>query len=496
MRPSCAIALLAACSLFAVRARAADEIHWTMLSPTSVAFDWRGQGTTLRYGLTTAYRSTVTGTTPTPLPFSSVGPFNETIITGLAPGVSYHYSLDGGPDHRFHTTPAHGATYTVYVEGDIGDTTSYADMGAIQTLIAQGAPSFVLAVGDLTYGNANGQAKVDNHFNNVMKWSQDAAYMPAWGNHEWDEPTDDFRNYKGRFALPNPQTSPGAPSVGGPGKDWYWFDAGTVRFIAYPELFPGAWADWYTKATPLMDAAQADPSIQFIVTFGHEPAYSSGHHPGSPTLKSYMDSLGAGHSKYVLNLNGHSHDYERTKPQSGVVHVTVGTGGAALEEDGSCLWLMCTQPSWSAYRAFHHGTLRLRFTPTSIHVDMICGPPGGGATDVTCASGDVMDALVIGTDVTDAPGPQVGAVLAITRVGPNPASSPLHVEFSLASDAPATLELVDVAGRRWLHDELGSLAPGGHTATVSLASLPGPGVFWLHLSQAGRGVVSKVIVVR
>jgi len=55
---------------------------------------------------------------------------------------------------------------------------------------------------------------------------------------------------------------------------------------------------------------------------------------------------------------------------------------------------------------------------------------------------------------------------------------------------------VDVAGRRWLHDELGSLAPGGHTATVSLASLPGPGVFWLHLSQAGRGVVSKVIVVR
>ena len=496
MRPKYALALLAAGCLCAGPVRAADEIHWTMLSPTSVAFDWRGQGTTLRYGLNTLYHSSVTGTTPTPLPFSSAGPFNEAIITGLAPGIPYHYSLDGGPDHRFHTTPAQASTFTVYVEGDIGDTTSYADMGAIQTLIAQGAPSFVLAVGDLTYGNANGQSKVDNHFNNVMKWSQDAAYMPAWGNHEWDESTDDFRNYKGRFVLPNPQTSPGAPLAGGPGKDWYWFDAGKVRFIAYPELFPGAWADWNTKATAIMDAAQADPAIQFIVTFGHQPAYSSGHHPGELELKGYMDALGAAHSKYVLNLNGHSHDYERTKPQSGVVHITVGTGGAAFEQDGSCLWLMCAQPSWSAYRAFHHGTLRLRFTPTSIHADMICGPPGGGTSDITCTLGDVIDALVIGTDVADAPGPRTGAQLAITHVGPNPTSSPLHVGFTLPSDAPATLELVDVAGRRWLHNDLGSLSPGGHTATVSLATLPGPGVYWLHLSQAGRGVVSQVVFVR
>jgi len=497
VRSKLALALLAACAVLAPPARAADEIHWTMLGTTSVAFDWRGSGTTLRYGTTTAYGSTVTGATPTPLPFSSSGPFREARITGLVPGVTYHYSLDGGPDCTFHTAPAAGSNFTVYVQGDIGDTVSYSNVGAVQKLIAQGAPSFVIAVGDLTYGNAHGQAAVDNHFNNVMKWSQDAAYMPAWGNHEWDQSTDDFRNYKGRFALPNPQTSPGAPSAGGPGEDWYWFDAGNTRFIAFPEPFSGAWADWNTKAKTIMDAAQADPAIRFIVTFGHRPAYSSGHHPGDGTLKSYMDALGAGHSKYVLNLNGHSHDYERTKAQSGVVHYTAGTGGSSLEEDGSCLWLMCTQPSWSAKRAFHLGALRLRFTPTSIHADMICGPSGGGTNDVSCSSGDVIDALVIGTDVTtDAPPPVAGAELALTRVGPNPASSPLHVEFSLASDAPATFELVDVAGRRWLHNELGSLSPGRHAATMSLAGLPGPGVFWLHLSQAGRGVVTKVIFVR
>jgi hypothetical protein len=490
-------AILAAALLIAPAARAADEIHWTMLGTTSVAFDWRGTGTALRYGPTTAYGSTVTGTTPTPLPFSSSGPFREARITGLLPGVTYHYSLDGGPDHTFHTAPAAGSSFTVYVQGDIGDTISYANVGKVQKQIADGAPSFVLCVGDLTYGNAHGQAAVDSHFNNVMKWSQDAAYMPAWGNHEWDASTDDFRNYKGRFAFPNAQTSPGAPSAGGTGEDWYWFDAGNTRFIAFPEPFSGAWADWNTKAKAIMDAAQADPAIRFIVTYGHRPAYSSGHHPGDATLASIMNALGTGHSKYVLNLNGHSHDYERTKPQGGVVHMTLGTGGSSLEEDGSCLWLACSVPSWSAKRAMHLGALRLRFTPTSIHADMLCGPSGGGTNDVTCTTGDVIDALVIGTDVTtDAPPPVAGADLAIQRVGPNPASSPLHVEFSLPTDAPATFEMVDVAGRRWLHNELGVLAPGRHEATVSLAGLPGPGVFWLHLTQAGHGVVSKVIVVR
>jgi hypothetical protein len=495
------LALLATFLLAAPSARAADEIHWTMLGPTSVAFDWRGTGSTLHYGLTRNYALSARGVTPSPLPFSSAGPFFEAVVTGLSPGVTYHYSLDGGPDHTFHTLPAAGTSFTVYVEGDVGDTSSYVRMGPVQDLIMQGAPSFVFVVGDITYANANGQATVDNHYNNVMKWSLDAAYMPAWGNHEWDEPTDDLRNYKGRFAFPNPQTSPGAPLAGGTGKDWYWFDAGNVRFIAYPEMFTGSWADWATKAKALMDAAQADTTIRFIVTFGHRPAYSSGHHPGEPTLKGYIDALGAGHNKYVLNLCGHSHGYERTYPQSGVVHVTVGIGGAAMEQDGSCLWLECVQPSWSAYRAFHHGTLRLRFTPTSIHGDAICGPAGNTSgsniDDVTCNPGDVIDSFMIGTDVTtDAPPPTSGAELAITRVGPNPASSPLRVGFSLASDAPASFEIVDVAGRPWLHDELGALSRGRHEATLSLAGLPGPGVFWLHLSQAGHAVVSKVIVVR
>src|SRR4051812_2102487 len=35
-----------------------DEIHYTITGPTSVSFDWRGNATDIRYGLTTSYGST------------------------------------------------------------------------------------------------------------------------------------------------------------------------------------------------------------------------------------------------------------------------------------------------------------------------------------------------------------------------------------------------------------------------------------------------------
>src|SRR6185503_5271408 len=132
-----------------------------------------------------------------------------------------------GPEGTFRTPPAPGASgFTAYLEADIGTSLNYPNtMPVVQQLIANGAPAFVLAAGDLTYGNSHGQTRVDQHFNDVMVWSTRSAYMPAWGNHEW-EPTDDLRNYKGRFDLPNPQTSPGSPAISCCGEDWYWFDYG------------------------------------------------------------------------------------------------------------------------------------------------------------------------------------------------------------------------------------------------------------------------------
>ena len=374
-----------------------DEIHWTLTGQNSVSLDWRGFDGVVRYGLTSAYGSTASGATPSPIPFSSPGPFKEAHISGLQENTVYHYSIGTGPDHTFHTPPPRGASgFTIFAAGDIGSSADFSAVAPLQATIAAERPAFVLMVGDLTYGNTTRQSSVDRHFNDVMVWSQDAAYMPVWGNHEWDSPEDDLRNYRGRFDLPHPQTALGSPAAGG--EDWSWFDYGNVRFISCPEPFVlGTWSDWHNQAAALMDQAQADSAIHFIVTFVHRPAYSSGHH-GDDGIRAYLDALAVTHSKYVLDLCGHSHDYERTYPQHGVVHVTAGVGGAELEaESGTCVWRGgCPAPAWSAFRAMHHASVRLRFYPIGILGEAICGP-AASADDITCAPGTIIDRFVIGT---------------------------------------------------------------------------------------------------
>lgn len=387
-----------------------DEIHYTFTGPTAITFDWRGDPTSIAYGPTTAYGTTVTAGAPSPMnPISSAGPWREARLTGLQPATTYHYSIGGSSDSTFKTPPMPGtAGFTVYAEGDIGSSLSYNNVRALQQLVAAGNPSFVLVVGDLTYGNSKSPQDVDQHFNDVMVWSKTAAYQPAWGNHEWDKSTDDLRNYKGRFDFANPQTDPKSPSVSCCGEDWYWFDYGNVRFIAYPEPWSGDnWSNWNTVVKGIMDNAQTDPNIRFIVTYGHRPAWSSGHHPGSNTLSGYMKALHASHSKYVLNVNGHSHNYERTNPAQtdGIVHITTGTGGSALENvnPSGCLWQSCPPPSWSAKRFMRFGVTKLEFSANGIQGSYICGPPGGGTNDVNCNLGDIIDTFSIGNPAQETP---------------------------------------------------------------------------------------------
>ena len=375
----------------AATAGTATELHYTYGGPTSVTFNWDGSAGALRYGRTKRYGTTVRAGPPRVIPFSSNGPFRQLTITGLKPGRTYHYSV-GNVASTFSTPPV--GRFRFDFEADVGASNDFDTVTVTQKQIVADRPAFVIVAGDLTYGNDEGLAAVDRHFNDVMVWSRSAAYMPAWGNHEWDKSSDDMRNYKGRFRLPHPQTSPDAPSKGCCGQDWGWFDAGAVRFIAYPEPYSyNSWRDWLTKAGPLMEAAQRNPKIHFIVTFGHRPAYSTGAHPGDPLLAAEMNTLGDRYSKYVLNLNGHSHNYERFLPIHHVVHITAGGGGADLEP-----WSR-GKDSKTAFRALHLEHLRVDVTAKQLRVQAICGPPTSHQ-DFSCALGSVIDSYTINSPIT------------------------------------------------------------------------------------------------
>jgi len=399
-------------------AQAADQIHWTLLGQTSVAFSWRGTAgeNTIQFGTSPgSYTGSVTAHTPAPLPTSSAGPFWEVTLSGLQQNALYYYRIGANAEHTFRTPPARGsAGFWVGEMADIGSSLAYATVVPTATMMAQDNPNipgddrprFVLSPGDLTYGDDKGEAHCDQHFNDMMAWSQDAAYMVAWGNHEWDTSVggDDLNNYEGRFVFPNTQTSPGASSAigDGPADDWYWFDYGNTRFIAYPEPYSGAWSDWRTKTDAIMAAAQTDAAITFIITYGHRPPWSSGaDHGGDATLAGYMAALKVKYSKYVMNIAGHSHHYERTNPAQtdGLLHI-IGPGG------GSSLGGLSTQPSWSVYRLDHLEHVRMHIQANRIDGYVVCGPAGAGNGD-TCTQGTIVDqwSIVAGAPVADTTAP-------------------------------------------------------------------------------------------
>jgi hypothetical protein len=88
------------------------------------------------------------------------------------------------------------------------------------------------------------------------------------------------------------------------------------------------------------------------IAFQHRPRFSaSGPEPDQPWLEPVWSML-AGHT--VAFLNGHSHNYQRMRPVSGMTEFTVGTGGLDLKDVNE------RDPRLAARNEREFGALRLR----------------------------------------------------------------------------------------------------------------------------------------
>ena len=86
------------------------------------------------------------------------------------------------------------------------------------------------------------------------------------------------------------------------------------------------------------------------------------------------------------------------------------------------------------------------------------------------------------------------AVFALRGVRPNPTNGPLTLSFSLANSSPASLELVDLSGRRVFERKVGELGAGTHVVRLDSA-LPA-GIYAVRLTQGGRTLTTKAAIVR
>ncbi|MBE9035974.1 metallophosphoesterase family protein [aff. Roholtiella sp. LEGE 12411] len=121
------------------------------------------------------------------------------------------------------------------------------------------------------------------------------------------------------------RTANGDPQVRYPGFNmngrYYTFKRNQVQFFA---LDTNSNADWKNQITWLEQELSLSKATWKVV-FGHHPIYSSGHYGSNPDFIKIFTPL---FQKYGVQLyiNGHEHNYERTRVIDGTTYLICGAG--------------------------------------------------------------------------------------------------------------------------------------------------------------------------
>lgn len=125
------------------------------------------------------------------------------------------------------------------------------------------------------------------------------------------------------------RTANGAPQVAyrpfGMAGRWYSLRRGEVAFFL---LDTNVNADW-SRQLPWLRRALAGSDAPWKVVVGHHPIHSSGFYGSDPAAQRRLGPLFRRYG-VQLYINGHEHNYERTRPIDGTTYLIVGGGGASL----------------------------------------------------------------------------------------------------------------------------------------------------------------------
>jgi len=86
--------------------------------------------------------------------------------------------------------------------------------------------------------------------------------------------------------------------------------------------------------------------------------------------------------------------------------------------------------------------------------------------------------------------------LALEGARPNPSVGGIRAYFTLPNEERATLDLMDVAGRRVARREVGELGPGRHSLDLGVSPRLHAGLYFLRLAQGGRVLHARVALIR
>ncbi len=241
--------------------------------------------------------------------------------------------------------------WAVTADSGTGDKGQYAVAKVMAAMHSQNKFDFALLGGDNIYNNGEIE-KIGAVFEKPYQplLSTGVKFYAVLGNH--DIRTNQGKDEVKYFQMPG---------------NYYSFAKGSVSFFALDtNNVDEAQLRW-------LDGALAQARTPWKVVYGHHPIYSSGHYGTDQKLVSTLVPVMKKHG-VQLYLNGHEHDYERTKSLDGMVYITCG-GGANVRPVGTS--------AFTAYSASVRHFLAVENTDKSLQVK---------AVDTT---GKVMDEVIL-----------------------------------------------------------------------------------------------------
>lgn len=145
------------------------------------------------------------------------------------------------------------------------------------------------------------------------------------------------------------------PLLGMKGR-WYTLRRGPVEFFMIDTNSKAAWQ----HQLPWLKKALASSTAPWKVVVGHHPIHSSGFYGDDPVAMARLGPWMRRHG-VQLYINGHDHNYERSKPIDGITYLTVGGGGATLRP-------VLPGPN-SARAVSRHSFAELSFTPSQLTIE-------------------------------------------------------------------------------------------------------------------------------
>ncbi len=259
----------------------------------------------------TGYTQVVSSTTPVTTHVVS--------LAGLSAGTTYQYRIGTGNTLLYTSTlataPDPGGVFDFVMVGDSG-TGSQAQHDVAAQMDALD-PDFILHLGDVIYPKGEAANYQPYFFNPYQDLLDGAPIFPSLGNHDYQ--TSDAQPYLDVFYLPtnNPLGT----------ERYYSFDWGDAHFVAL-DTTPPRYADSAMLQWLHSDLAATTAAWKFV--YFHHAVYTSGPHWLDPTRPEMQATLEPIFMQYDVDIvfNGHDHDYERSKPQNGVIYIVSGGGGA------------------------------------------------------------------------------------------------------------------------------------------------------------------------